>query len=191
MSKLFVVVAILFSLNSFASSSNVKVNFLNSLLSTKGDIGLKNPPLPDRCLPPDDTSSCIKSVCSRMPSHKCDELSELQEVAKVCKNNFNGQCVDYSCSRVASFKCDELEEIGLIASSCQYVYGNACQNLYTTRVSTFKYDDVEEWVTINSSCRLATADAVKCAEYTCSRIGTFRCDDVEEISDVLAACVSK
>ncbi len=189
MAKLATLFLLTLSIQSMASQF-VQLNFLNTILNNGPEVELKNPPLPDRCLPTDDTSSCIKSVCSRMPSYKCDDLSELQNVAKVCKNNFNGQCVDFSCGKMAGFKCDEIEEIGLIASSCQFVYGNACQYLYTSRIPNFKADDVDEWVAINSSCRMASADAVKCAEFTCSKLGTFKCDDPEEIRDVLSACIS-
>lgn len=184
-------IAITLSLSTFAKSNSTQFNYLSAVLNNETEIDLKNPPLPDRCLPPDDTSSCIKSVCARMPSYKCDDINELQDVAKVCKNNFNGQCVDFSCNKLASFNCDDLPEVGLIASSCQQVYGNSCQALFISKLSSFEYDSVDEWVSINTSCRFATSDAVKCVEYTCSRISGHKCDDLDEVRGILNSCISQ
>lgn len=191
MAKLIMLIAMTFSLSAFAKANAVQFNFLNAVLNNQTEIDLKNPPLPDRCLPPEDTSSCIKSVCARMPSYKCDDLSELQEAAKVCKNNYNGQCVDFSCSKMAGYNCDDLAEVGLVASSCQHVYGNACQALFVSKLASYEYDSVDEWVAINTSCRYATADAVKCVDYTCSRLSGHKCDDLDEVRDILNACISQ
>lgn len=191
MLKLITVLLFSFSMSTTAKNTFTQVSYLNAILNNQIKEELKNPPLPDRCLPSEDTSSCIKSVCSYMPSYKCDEVSELQEIAKVCKDNFNGQCVSYSCSKMAGYKCDDLPEISLIASSCQHVYGSACQNIFTSRLPTYLYDDTEEWVLINTSCRFATADAVKCAEFSCSKLPAYRCDEAQEVRDILNSCIGQ
>lgn len=177
-----------FSFMTHASGSPVKKNFLNAILNNNLEREFKNPPLPDSCYPREDTTSCIQSVCGKMPHFKCDDVEELQEVARLCRNNFNGQCVDLSCSKMANYKCDEIDELKIIAQSCQYVYGSTCQQTIISKLATFKYDDVDEWMIINSSCKFATEDAVKCLQYSCSKLPMHKCDDLDEMQSLLKAC---
>lgn len=179
------------SFNIDASSTLVKKNFLNAILNNTIERELKNPPLPDSCHPREDTTSCIQSVCAKMPGYKCDDVQELQEVAKLCRNNFNGQCVDLSCSRMPSYKCDDIDELKVIAGSCQYVYGSSCQQVIISKLAAYKYDDVDEWMLINSSCRFATEDAVRCLEFSCSKLPSYKCDDLSEMQALLSACIAE
>ncbi len=138
----------------------------------------------DHCTP-GNASDCIEAACSLMPSYKCDDIGELQQIANSCKGNYNGACLRASCKKLPSHQCDDIAEVTKMASSCKGNYGDACVNLTCSLMPSYKCDELTELSSIANFCQHVDANCIKAV---CDRLPSYKCDDIDEIREVAAAC---
>ncbi|MEQ1907064.1 MAG: hypothetical protein ABL888_22960, partial [Pirellulaceae bacterium] len=58
-----------------------------------------------------DRISCIDAVCAKLGSFGCDDASEVNKVAEVCRGVGDGACINTVCGKLGSFGCDDIGEV--------------------------------------------------------------------------------
>lgn len=105
---------------------------------------------PHNCYP--DGPSCVDAACARLGAFGCDDISEVQAVARVCRGNHNGNCLNAVCDKLGAFGCDDPNEIQAVARACVGNYDTDCFNSVCARLGSFGCDDLDEAVEVLRTC---------------------------------------
>jgi hypothetical protein len=148
---------------------------------------------PNNCPPPGTNgptganfNSCIDSVCTHLSKFDCDDASEIQNVAKICKGNINGDCLDSYCSKLGKFSCDDISEVSQVAGLCKGVSTGNCSTIICDKLGKFGCDDFSEISQVAAICTPNLDSG--CVANVCAKLGKFDCDDISEIQQVAASC---
>jgi hypothetical protein len=60
----------------------------------------------------------MESVCTRLGQFGCDEMIEIQHVARACVGNYDTSCFESTCNRLGQFGCDEISEVEEVLRVC-------------------------------------------------------------------------
>ncbi len=139
----------------------------------------------------DDTvispKSCIDTICAKLNKSDCDDISEVQNIAKMCKNNVDGDCINAVCSKVSKFDCDDASELEQIAGMCSGHFSDKCLTVTCSFLHKFDCDDLSEVDAILTNTCTPNVDP-DCVKSVCSKMHKFDCDDLSEIQSVAKAC---
>jgi hypothetical protein len=133
-----------------------------------------------------ERSDCIDSVCKKIGSYRCDDTSEISEVAQVCARIDDSACIDNVCNRIGSYRCDDLAEINEVSKVCDGIRNSSCIDSVCNRIGSYRCDDLAELQSVSNVC--SNIRDVSCIDNVCNRIGSYRCDDLAEIEEVSKAC---
>lgn len=142
----------------------------------------------EQCYPSPGSSSCVKVVCSNIPSYQCDEADEIREVTTMCKGNFGGDCLTGVFKKLPKYQYDELSEMADIATQCRNVYGSVCFDFVASKIPSYQLDERDEVIQVLNQCKGVYYDTIDCARFACSKLPSFKCDEADEILDVLNSC---
>jgi hypothetical protein len=142
------------------------------------------------CPPPvtsnPNIKSCIDSVCSHLSPFDCDDASEIQAVAGVCKGNIDGDCVNSYCAKLGKFGCDDFSEVAQVAGLCKGLSSGDCSTTVCNHLGKFGCDDMSEIQSVAGVCT-PNLDP-DCLDTVCAKLGKFDCDDISEITSVAKSC---
>jgi hypothetical protein len=128
---------------------------------------------------------CVDVVCKKLGPFGCDDISEMERVANMCRGNFDGRCVESVCSQLGSFGCDDLSEVEHVTMVCRGGHGG-CIDTVCKRLGRFGCDDMSEIEQVARTCQ-GNFDG-SCIESVCKKLGPFGCDDLSEIERVARSC---
>lgn len=131
--------------------------------------------------------SCIETVCSKLSKHDCDDISEIQVIAKMCKNNVDGDCVDAVCSKLSKYDCDDTSELKHITNMCAGHFSAKCLDIACSHLDKYSCDDLSEVQVILKTACTPDVDP-DCIATVCSKMSKYDCDDLSEIQKVAKAC---
>jgi len=134
---------------------------------------------------PSSPASCVDVVCAHLGTFGCDDQSEIQSVAGMCKGNFNGGCIDTVCKKLGSFGCDDKNELAGVALACKSNLGGDCITAVCDKLGSFGCDDHDELVKVAGMCGGVEGS---CVDSVCAKLGSFGCDDVSELVSVTDSC---
>lgn len=133
--------------------------------------------------------SCIETICNKLSKTDCDDASEIQNIAKICKNNVDGDCINAVCSKVSKFDCDDTSELKDIAGMCSGHFSSKCLTVTCSYLHKFDCDDLSEMDAILTNTCTPNVDP-DCIQMVCSKMHKFDCDDLSEIQSVAKSCSS-
>lgn len=129
-------------------------------------------------------TSCIDSICKRIPSYDCDSTSDIREVGETCRSA-DGSCIDEVCSKLPSYECNSLSDFDEIADVCQDSRGS-CITSVCSRIPSYECDSLSDLEEIGQMCRGMRDNG--CVEAICSRLPSYRCDSTSDLEDVIDEC---
>ena len=152
-------------------------------------IGLKH--LDPRC---DDDSrpprgGCLEAVCSKLPSYRCDEPSELRRVNQMCSQVRSGACITNVCAKLPSYRCDEFSELESVAKICSEVPSSGIDAI-CSYLPSYRCDELSELNSIANMLKSTTRRTIECLKASCSRLPSYKCDELSELKYVLDSCQS-
>jgi hypothetical protein len=102
--------------------------------------------------PPNNRQSCVDAACDQLGSFGCNEITEIQEVGKACRGNYDGHCLKVICERLGPFDCNELSEIQKVARACVGNYDTSCLDSVCERLGPFGCDEISEVQEVLKTC---------------------------------------
>ena len=170
-SKVFLVVALFTGVGGFAAS--VKTNGIDKSIdelvnqfyakkesrpqgargfSATTQRGLSGAPI--YCPPngPGNGSKCADVACEKLGHFGCDDFSEIEDVNRACRGNFDSACLESACTKLGRFGCDEMKEIQAVARACVGNYDTSCFDSVCSRLGHFGCDEVTEVEKVLRSC---------------------------------------
>ena len=139
--------------------------------------------------PPRNNTGCMKYVCDQLGSYKCNETSELDKVAEICRGVNNSKCMEFTCSQIGSYKCNEVSELELVAKSCKGVRGSSCMKYVCDQVGNYKCNELDEVSIVSKMCR--GNNGKDCIEFTCNRLGSYKCNEISELQAIADKCAGR
>ncbi|OQW46935.1 MAG: hypothetical protein A4S09_03240 [Proteobacteria bacterium SG_bin7] len=107
-------------------------------------------PFNDECRSPG--MDCVDAVCNNLGTLGCDDRSEIDEVLKMCRGNFDGECIRVACKHLGSLGCDDRSEIQEVARACVGNFGGECVNAVCRRLGQLGCDDRSEIIDVINKC---------------------------------------
>lgn len=135
----------------------------------------------------EDRKSCMKAICEKMSSYKCDEAHELKAVAGLCKKVSGASCIDEIAKKMSKYKSDELHELQAIANICHNLRPKSV-TFYCSYLPNYRCDEFFELKNAADIMREVNRDTIGCLKFTCSSMSKYRCDESHEINTVIKAC---
>ncbi|WP_413289361.1 hypothetical protein [Bdellovibrio sp. HCB337] len=96
--------------------------------------------------------SCTDVACEKLGHFGCDDMSEIQDVGRACRGNYDGTCVAAACEKLGHFGCDEITEITSVGRACVGNYDTSCLDSVCNRLGHFGCDEVSEIDQVLRSC---------------------------------------
>ena len=66
--------------------------------------------LPINCNP-EPARNCTDVVCEKLGQFGCDDMSEIKQVAQLCRGNYDRNCIESVCDKLGQFGCDDMNEV--------------------------------------------------------------------------------
>lgn len=106
--------------------------------------------LHDECRAPG--MGCLDVVCNNLGTYGCDDKSEIDDVLKMCRGNFDGECIRVACRAVGTYGCDDRSEVREIARACVGNIGGECVAAICKRLGQYGCDDRSEILEVINKC---------------------------------------
>lgn len=132
-----------------------------------------------------DIGSCITAACAKLPSHYCDDKSDLQEISKMCQNNVDGSCITAACAKLPASYCDDKDDIAEIAKGCAGQNGS-CLKAACDHLPSHYCDDKSDIKDITTMCS-GLVDG-SCIEAVCAQLPSHYCDDKGDLQEIISSC---
>ncbi len=112
------------------------------------------PGAPVHCPPPNQGSSseCVDFACQKLGAFGCDDLSEIKQVGKACRGNFDSECIEFMCKKLGAFGCDDMNEIERVGKACVGNFGSGCISSVCSKLGAFGCDDMNEVEEVAKTC---------------------------------------
>lgn len=101
---------------------------------------------------PDDSGNCTDVVCDKLGTFGCNEMSEINEVNRICRGNYGGDCINAACNALGTFGCNEMSEVSTVGRACVGNYDTGCFTSTCSRLGTFGCNEMSEVEQVLRSC---------------------------------------
>jgi hypothetical protein len=101
---------------------------------------------------PEPARSCTDVVCDRLGQFGCDDISEIQQVGRLCRGNYDGNCIESVCDKLGQFGCDDMNEVQAVGRACVGNYDTSCFESVCQRLGQFGCDDMNEVEEVLRTC---------------------------------------
>lgn len=149
-----VCITTLVTLTAFAGKPSID-DLVNQFYAQKENTVIKkSKPLvshPPDCHPP-TSPTCLDAACLKLGSFGCDDISEVQEIGRACRGNYNGICLNEACDKLGSFGCDDKIEVQTVARACVGNTDTTCFQSVCKRLGSFGCDNLKEVEDVLRSC---------------------------------------
>ena len=133
-------------------------------------------------------TSCIDLVCNRMPSHYCDDQSEIDRVIGICRGVNRPSCIKDMCDKMPSHYCDDYSELERVSGMCRGHVSGQCVTIVCSKMPSHYCDDYSELERVGRMCQNTDEN---CIQSVCSRLPAHNCDDYAELEKVAATCAGR